>query len=93
MPGITWVTATLSVSGVGKWTTEPDLLTWQGSVPRAAPVTLTLQVRVPLILDDDTQLSVVALLDDGAGGQYERPLWILVRPYRQWMPLAARNGP
>ncbi len=93
MPGITWVTDTLSASGVGRWTTEPDLLTWQGSVPRAAPVTLTLQVRVPMILDADTLFSVVALLDDGADGQYEQPLWLLVHPYRQWMPLVARNGP
>jgi hypothetical protein len=33
-----------------------------------------------------------AFLEDGVGGAWERPVWLLLEPYRAYLPVVMRKG-
>jgi uncharacterized repeat protein (TIGR01451 family) len=68
-----------------------DAVRWSGPLDAGGRVTLT----IPLLIPGEPVhrlLYSVAFLEDGAGGAWERPAWIIVEPFRYYFPLALKNG-
>jgi len=69
------VTGTLGISGT----------LWTGPLPVGSAVTRTRVVTPPVGIG-----YAVAFLEDGAGGQWERPAWVEVRPWRAYLPVVLK---
>jgi uncharacterized repeat protein (TIGR01451 family) len=84
------VTGSLRLFGPGSITTANCVLDWSGPLSVGESVTLTYQLIAAGMLTGRTLLSE-ALLEDGAGGAWERVLWVDVTPYRYSMPLIIKQ--
>ncbi len=65
--------------------------TWTGTVNAGERITLSYPVRLPTTPVQQL-LYGVAFLEDGTGGAWERPAWIVVEPFRWYLPLVFKNG-
>ena len=83
------VTAAISVSADIRVLTET--VRWNGPLAVGGRVTLTIPLRMPGE-PAYRPLYSVAFLEDGVGGAWERPAWIIVEPFRYYFPLAFKNG-
>jgi hypothetical protein len=54
-------------------------------IPAGGAVILTQVVTPPVGIG-----YAVAFLEDGAGGQWERPTWVEVRPWRAYLPVVLK---
>jgi uncharacterized repeat protein (TIGR01451 family) len=64
---------------------------WTGPLGSGAQVTLTYQLTLPTNPVHPPVYSV-AFLEDGLGGAWERPTWLLLEPYRFYLPVVMRKG-
>jgi uncharacterized repeat protein (TIGR01451 family) len=73
------------------WALEEDDITWSGPLPANSESRLTFQIAVP-----NTPvrriLYGVAFLEDGAGGRWERPTWLDVRPWEAHLPIMLKRN-
>jgi uncharacterized repeat protein (TIGR01451 family) len=92
-PGrLTPVASSLSTQGgERKWTLEEDGITWTGSLPAKSESRLTFQLDIPNT-PIRRVLYGVAFLDDGAGGRWERPTWLEVRPWEAHLPIMLKRN-
>ena len=74
--------------GVGEMLT--DTLHWSGPLSSRARVTLTYQLTLPAATLHPP-LYNVAFLEDGVGGAWERAEWILLNPFRAYLPVVMRH--
>jgi uncharacterized repeat protein (TIGR01451 family) len=80
------VSGSLALSGPGSATISSGAIGWRGPLDVGQSVTLTYRLNTTRMLEDRSLLSE-ALLADGAGGTWERILWVDVVPYRVILPL------
>jgi hypothetical protein len=91
--GATLITTSLALEGGGTIAQVPtDTLRWTGSLTAGARVTVTYQLALPTGLAS-FPIYNVALLEDGFGGAWERPVWIVADVKQRYLPLVFRNGP
>lgn len=66
-------------------------LRWSGPLDAGDHVTLTYQLVLPR---DPTHppLHSVAFLEDGVGGEWERPTWLVPNPWRAYLPVVLRSA-
>ena len=64
---------------------------WTGPLSAAGQVTLTYQLTLPTN-PVHPPLYSVAFLEDGVGGTWERPTWLLLDPHRAYLPAVMRDG-
>jgi len=84
------VSGSLALSGPGSATISSGAIGWRGPLDVGQSVTLMVRLNTAKMLDDQSLLSE-ALLDDGAGGAWERILWVDVSPYRVILPLILKQ--
>jgi uncharacterized repeat protein (TIGR01451 family) len=85
------ITPSLTLEGNGAVEILTDTLHWTGSLTAGTQVTVTYQLALPTN-PEHPPLYTVAFLDDGSGGAWERPTWVVVVPDRFYLPLMGRNG-
>ncbi len=97
--GVSLVTGTLSWTGGGtlymptgtvRWD-GPVMIGWAGLVTTGEPVTISYQLDVLDELLHYPALYHVALIADGAGGAWERPVWVILDPRRVYLPLVLKQ--
>jgi uncharacterized repeat protein (TIGR01451 family) len=64
---------------------------WAGPLSGGARVTLTYQLTLPTNLVHPPVYNA-AFLEDGVGGAWERQVWLLLEPYRSYLPVVMRKG-
>jgi len=83
---------TISVSrGAAEWEPEAGAIRWTGPLPVGGEARLAFELELPPEPLRRT-LYGVAFLDDGAGGRWERPTWVRVRPWEAYLPLVMKEG-
>lgn len=87
--GIEPVAGSLAWEGGGAAEMVTGGVGWEGPLTAGAAVTVTWQMRAPTIFLP--ALYGVAFLEDGAGGRWERPAWVEVRPWRVILPLILKG--
>jgi len=82
-----------SISWTGWGTVEvlTDTLIWRGELAAGEGIILTYQVSVPAEPLHPPVYSA-ALLEDGAGGAWERQAWVLWNPWQLYLPAVYRAG-
>jgi uncharacterized repeat protein (TIGR01451 family) len=88
----TLITPSVTLDGGGTVETLTDTLRWTGALTASAQVTITYQLALPAN-PIHPPLYTVAFLEDGLGGAWERPAWIVVEPERFYFPLLGNNVP
>jgi uncharacterized repeat protein (TIGR01451 family) len=86
------ITPSVALQGGGSVAILTNTLRWAGSLTASAQVTVTYQLNLPSDPVHPPFYSV-ALLEDGTGGTWERPAWVVVEPERYYYPLMCRNWP
>ena len=88
--GASPITGSVVWAGMGVSEMLTDTLRWTGLLSSGARVTLTYQLTLP---DDilHPPLYNVAFLEDGVGGAWERAEWILLNPFRAYLPVVMRH--
>jgi len=73
--------------GTAQWV--GDSFGWSGPLMASSTATLTFQLELS---PDPARRTLygVALLEDGTGGSWERPTWLLVRPWSAYLPMIGR---
>lgn len=66
------------------------VITWTGSVPASAPVTITFGVTVSEQITTPHAITNIALIDDGLGTVLERQAVVIANGYPVYLPLVAR---
>jgi uncharacterized repeat protein (TIGR01451 family) len=86
----TLVTDSLTLEGAGRTEALSDTVRWRGAIAAGTSVTLTYRLTLP---QEPSQrpLYSVAFLADGAGGAWERPIWLWPDPWQAHLPLVYRN--
>ena len=92
-PGrLTPVAGSLSTAGGERvWALEEDGITWTGPLPAKSESRLTFRLDIPNTPVRRT-LYGVAFLEDGAGGRWERPTWLEVRPWEAHLPIVLKRS-
>ena len=82
-----------SLAWVGGGTAEAltGTVRWTGPLSGGAQVTLTYQLTLPANPVHPPMYNVV-FLEDGLGGAWERPTWLLLKPHRFYLPVVMRKG-
>jgi len=82
-----------SLNWTGRGTVEllTDTLIWRGRLAVGEEITLTYQVSVPTA-PLHPPVYGAALLEDGAGGAWERQAWVLWNPWRLYLPAVYKAG-
>jgi uncharacterized repeat protein (TIGR01451 family) len=89
--GTTFITSSLTLEGGGAITEVlTNTLRWTGPLSAGARVTVTYQLALSTDLDSLPAYNV-AFLEDGSGGLWERPAWILADIRRCYLPIALKN--
>ncbi len=80
-----------SLVWMGGGTTEvlTETVRWNGSLSAGGRVTLTYWLTLPTN-PIHPPLYSVAFLEDGTGGTWERATWLLLKPWRAYLPVAYR---
>jgi len=86
----TLVPGSLAWVGGGMAEALTGMVHWTGSLGAGGQVTLSYQITLPTS-PVHPPLYGVAFLEDGAGGAWERPEWLLVEPWRAYLPVVCRN--
>ncbi len=84
------VSGSLTLSGPGSATISGGGIGWQGTLGVGQSAKLTYRLDTTRMLADKALLSE-ALLNDGAGGAWERTVWVDVVPYRLIFPLIFKH--
>jgi uncharacterized repeat protein (TIGR01451 family) len=81
-----------SLAWVGGGTVEvlTGAVRWTGPLAAGAPVTLTYGLTLPA-QPLHSPLYNVAILEDGVGGAWERPTWLLPAPLQAYLPVVIRG--
>lgn len=82
---------TLRWEGGGAAEVLTDAIRWAGPLGAGGGVTVSCRLatpRSPL----HPPLYSVAFVEDGMGGIWERPAWVLLEPWRFYLPVAFRSG-
>jgi uncharacterized repeat protein (TIGR01451 family) len=69
-----------------------NTLCWTGPLTAGARVTVTYQLALSTTLDSLPAYNV-AFLENGSGGLWERPAWIIADLLKIYLPIVSRNGP
>jgi uncharacterized repeat protein (TIGR01451 family) len=82
-----------SLAWAGGGTTEVSTKTvrWAGPLRAEGQVTLTYQLTMPTN-PVHHPLYNVTFLEDGAGGAWERATWLLLEPWRSYLPVVIRGS-
>jgi uncharacterized repeat protein (TIGR01451 family) len=88
--GATLIPGSLAWLGGGTVELLTDTVRWTGSLAAGTRLTVTYQMTLPA---DPLHPPVynVAFLEDGVGGMWERPAWVVVDPWRYYFPTAYKN--
>lgn len=70
---------------------QDGALTWSGPLMASSTATLTFQLATPSSPVRETLYGVM-LLDDGVGGKWERPVWLVIEPWPAYLPVVTRAG-
>jgi uncharacterized repeat protein (TIGR01451 family) len=73
--------------GIGRW--EGDVIIWSGPLVANGTATLTFLVRASVAPVESVTYGI-AFLDDGRGGTWERPTWLVVDPWQIHLPWITR---
>jgi uncharacterized repeat protein (TIGR01451 family) len=75
-------------TGTAKW--QGETVYWSGLLVSGGTATLRFQLDLP---KDPVQRTLygAAFLDDGAGGAWERPAWLAIRPCQAYLPVVTRE--
>ncbi|MBN1976952.1 MAG: S8 family serine peptidase [Anaerolineae bacterium] len=85
--GATFITSSLTLEGGGAITEVlTDTLRWTGPLSAGASVTVTYQLALSTTLDS-LPAYTVAFLEDGTGGAWERPAWIVADMQKIYLPV------
>ena len=87
-----FVSDSLTWIGGGAAEVASGTLRWAGPLDAGGQVTVTYGMTVPGEVLHPPPLYSVAFLEDGAGGSWERQTWVLLEPWRCYLPLVQRNG-
>ena len=81
-----------SVAWVGGGAVEvlTGTVRWTGPLATGAQVTLTYGLTLPA-QPLHPPLYTVAFLEDGVGGTWERPMWLLLEPRQIYLPVVMRG--
>jgi len=88
--GATLVSASVAWVGGGALEVLTRTVRWTGPLAIGAQVTLTYGLTLPA-RPLHPPLYNVAILEDGAGGAWERPRWLLLEPRQAYLPVAMRG--
>jgi len=89
--GTTFITSSLTLEGGGAITEVlTNTLRWTGPLSAGARVTVTYQLALPTDLDSLPAYNV-AFLEDGSGGAWERPAWIVADLTKVYLPIALKS--
>ena len=64
---------------------------WSGPLGVGEQVTLSYQISLPISPVHHPMVNV-AFLEDGVGGAWERVTWLVLEPWRAYLPLVLRDG-
>ena len=89
-PGSSLVPHSLAWAGVGAAEVLSGTVRWSGGLSAGSRVTLTYQLTLPT---DPVHppLYSVAFLEDGLGGTWERATWLVLDPFRAYLPKLMRD--
>ncbi len=79
----------LAWQGGGNATATTQTVRWSGPLSAQAAVTVSCRLTLPVELGD-RPFYVVAFLQDGAGGAWERPAWLWIAPWKMYLPVVER---
>ena len=88
--GASPITDSVAWTGMGVAQMLTDTLRWSGPLSSGARMTLTYQLTLPGDILHPP-LYNVAFLEDGVGGAWERAEWILLNPFRAYLPVVMRH--
>jgi uncharacterized repeat protein (TIGR01451 family) len=87
-----FVSDSLTWAGGGAAEVASGTLRWAGPLNAGGQVTVTYEMTAPAEIFHPPPLYSVAFLEDDAGGRWERQTWVLLEPWRFYLPLLQRNG-
>lgn len=82
---------TLSGGGDGTIEVTTSTVRWSGSISAGRSINLSYQLKLPHDIAHPPLYSV-AFLGDGTGGAWERPAWVVINPYRVYLPMVMRGA-
>ncbi|NIV29977.1 MAG: DUF11 domain-containing protein, partial [Anaerolineae bacterium] len=88
--GATLVSGSVAWVGGGTLEVLTGTVRWTGALATGAQVTLTYGLAVPA-QPLHPPLYNVAILEDGVGGAWERPTWLLLAPRQAYLPVVMRG--
>ena len=87
LPGdAAFVTGSLLLEGGGTLDLVEGRVRWTGAVAESERITASWQLQLP-VDPVHPPLYGVAFLEDGAGGRWERPAWVIPDPYRAFVAM------
>ncbi|MDY6876961.1 MAG: S8 family serine peptidase [Chloroflexota bacterium] len=89
--GMTLVPGSASSGGVGTVLEADNSVAWEGIVGVGEAVTITYQASAPPELYHGWVYDQV-FVDDGTGGEWERAVWLEIKPLRYYFPLVFKDG-
>jgi len=84
------ISGTLAWEGGGTAETLTGTVRWTGPLSVGGRVTVTYRLTLPTA-PLHPPLYTVAFLEDGTGGAWERATWVMLEPWRVYLPMAARG--